>query len=96
MLAKEYYQLNQSVRNQNIIFSFSGYVSERLLFSMADTPLFMPAGLTSGGASFLLWHAPRAARVCQALFFTGEPSGIIYDESRKYQNQPESVVLPKA
>lgn len=36
MLAQEYYQLNQSVRNQNIIFSFSGYVSERLLFSLGE------------------------------------------------------------
>ena len=36
MLAQEYYQLNQSVRNQNTIFSFSGYVSERLLFSLGE------------------------------------------------------------
>ena len=36
MLAQEYYQLNQSVRNQNIIFSFSGYVSERFLFSLGE------------------------------------------------------------
>ena len=34
--------------------------------------------------------------ICQALFFTGKSSGIVYDDTRKYQNQPESVVLPKA
>ena len=33
--------------------------------------------------------------ICQALFFTGNPTGIAYDENRKYQNQQESVVLPK-
>jgi len=36
MLAEEYYQLNQNVSNKGIIFSFSGYVSEGLLFSLGD------------------------------------------------------------
>jgi len=33
--------------------------------------------------------------VCQALFFSGELPEIVYESSRKYQNQPERVVLPK-
>lgn len=32
--------------------------------------------------------------ICQALFFRGSASDIIYDITRKYQEQPESVVLP--
>ena len=33
--------------------------------------------------------------ICQALFFEGEPTDIVYDEKRKYQNQTEMVTLAR-
>lgn len=33
--------------------------------------------------------------ICQALFFTGDIPNIVYNKHRKYQDQPESVTLPK-
>ena len=33
--------------------------------------------------------------ICQALFFEGEPTDIVYDEKRKYQNQTETVTLAR-
>ena len=36
MLAEEYYRFNRSVSEKGIIFSFTGYVSEGLLFALGD------------------------------------------------------------
>lgn len=33
--------------------------------------------------------------ICQALFFEGEPTDIIYNDTRKYQNQSEQVTLAR-
>jgi dCTP deaminase len=33
--------------------------------------------------------------ICQALFFVGDAPQIIYESSRKYQDQPEQVILAK-